>query len=159
MRVQGAVHVNRIPPRMPVQNYRTFEIRSPLATHYRDASCAEADCDQLANGWLTVADESTDVGQRVAETIRAMRGRKDFIEQRGCPEHGIPNTITCFIFRPGQECFRAHKVPLDRPATFIERDGDWRGNPTRRRRVLRADQWVDDFATHQEEIADTVRRG
>lgn len=150
--------VNRIQPLMPVTAYKSFQIRSPLATHFRPASCAEAECEQRAKGWLIAANEGTAMGQRQAHLVRTS-GRK-YTEQRGYEPEGIPAAFTCFIFAPGQECFRPHKLPLDRPQQFIERDGDFRGNPTGFRRVhARPDDWIDAFATNQDKIADIVRRG
>ena len=48
---------------MPAQNYKTWEVIYPHASHYRPATCAEVDCSHYLNGWQTVVDESTNLGQ------------------------------------------------------------------------------------------------
>jgi hypothetical protein len=52
-------------------------------------------------------------------------------------------------------------VRIDKPPLFLVRDGDWRGNPrrTRARQHLNPGNWVEDFATHQQAIADEIEKG
>lgn len=124
---------------------KTYSIRAPLATHFRPASCEEYGCDALAHGWMSPIDESTDLGARQAHYIRTESGRK-FVEQRA--EDGK----TLFVFEAGQECFTPHHVALDRPELFIVRDRDQIQRRT-------PESWVDDFLTHQQEIADAIQEG
>jgi hypothetical protein len=142
--------MNRITPVGPVHAYKTYEIVSPISTHYRDGTCDEAGCLAQQHGWKTTVDEATELGQRQAHYIRTQAGRR-FLEERTAAG------LTDFTFEPGQRCFATHKVPLERPELYVVRGGDWRGNPTGEvRRHSGADSWVDDFATHQDRIARIV---
>lgn len=144
---------NRIVPALPVTAMKTYSIKAPIQTHHRPATCAEADCPHHLNGWSSTFDVSTDLGREQAGYVRAMSGRK-FVEER------VAETMVRFTFEAGQQCFRSdeHTVPLEREPFYIVRGGDWRGN-TGSRRDLNADNWVDDFATHQEQLADRLSEG
>jgi hypothetical protein len=145
--------VNRIEPAMPVQSYKTYEIRAPRSTHFRPASCMEFGCLAHRNGWATLIDPSTPLGEQQAYYIRKQSGRKYVEESLG------PNALR-FTFEAGQRCFAKHEVPIGKPELFVVRDGDWRGNPTGRvRRHVQATDWVDDFAEHQIRVAEQVQRG
>lgn len=142
-------------PKLPVTAYKTYEIAAPRSTHFRAATCAEADCRYHVNGWQTAVDESTDLGKQQAYYIRNQSGRR-YSEDRN-----LTPGLTLFTFEPGQTCFAAdrHVVPLDRPALFLVRGGDWRGNPTGELVRRSADDWVDDFATHQDKLATELQKG
>ena len=145
----------RILPNLPAADYKTYQILSPLSTHYRTGSCAEAQCGPYLNGWRTVVDEGTDLGRRQAHYVRLESGR-GYSEARG--EDGL----TVFTFEAGQSCFATpHQIPLDRPEIYVVRDGDWRGNPrgTEPRVHSRPADWVDDFATHQDRLKTAIERG
>ena len=138
--------LNRVEPKGPAHVYKTYQIVSPLSTHWRDGTCEEAGCKGYEFGWQTAVDEATDLGARQAHYIRRQSGRR-FTERR--TEIGL----TAFVFEPGQTCFATHKVPLERPELYVVRGGDWRGNPRGDvRRHSSPDAWVDDFATHQDRI-------
>jgi hypothetical protein len=140
----------RITPNLPASAYKTYHITSPISTHYRTGTCAEAGCLAYRHGWQTSVDEATDLGQRQAHYIRKLAGRR-FVERR--TELGL----TAFTFEPGQQCFAEHKVSLDRPELYVVRGGDWRGNPTGDvRKHAGPDSWVNDFAEHQDRIARAV---
>ena len=65
-----------------------------------------------------------------------------------------------FAFTEGQRCCGSaeHRVQY-KPALFVVRDGDWRGNPTGRTRThVRPEDWVEDFAEHQDSISTTLKR-
>lgn len=145
--------VNRITPGLPVTSMQTYAIRAPLETHFRKATCREVDCPHYLKGWKTVADESTDLGQRQAAYIRHTAGRH-FTEERNV------EGVTTFVFPAGQTCFRSgdHQVRLDRPEIFLKVGGDWRGFTTPPQ-VMRADDWQEDFEEHQAEIADAIEGG
>lgn len=144
---------NRIQPALPVHGYQTYQIVAPLSTHWRVATCEEVDCPALERGWTTTVDEQTNLGKKQAHYIRR-EAKRSFTEEK------LPTGLTAFRFKPGQTCFRQHKTRVEREEIFVRRDGDWRGNPTQaRRRYDRPDQWVDDFATHQEDIARHHERG
>lgn len=146
--------VMRLAPKLPPGAYKTYQILSPLGTHFRNATCDEVECAYQAQGWRTVIDERTDLGAGQARYIRAESGRK-FVEERG--EDGL----TSFTFEPGQQCFTQHKVSLERPEHFLVRGGDWRGDPTGAKPYVHrtADEWTEDFATHQDKIATLIERG
>lgn len=140
--------LNRIQPAGPVQAYKTYQVISPVSTHYRDGTCAEAGCLDHRNGWRTTVDEATDLGARQAQYIRKQSGRR-YTEAR--TEVGL----TAFTFEAGQRCFRTHKVPLGRPELYVVRDGDWRRYGSARR-FSGPDAFVNDFGDHQDRIARIV---
>lgn len=145
--------MNRIPPKMPAQAYQTFGIVAPVSTHWREATCEEVDCPAYINGWSTHVDEATPLGEKQAHYIRR-EAKRSFTESKR------PDGLTTFEFKSGQTCFRQHKARVEREELFVRRTGDHRGSPDGFRRVYdRPDQWVDDFATHQDEIARHNQRG
>ena len=146
--------VNRIEPGMPVDAYKTYRILSPPSTHFRPATCAEVDCEAYLNGWRSIIDETTVLGEQQAHYIRKQSGRS-FIE------HRFESGLTRFSFEAGQKCFaRGHQVRLDRPEHYLVRGGDWRGNPTGETRThVNAADWVEDFGEHQQRLLDQIERG
>lgn len=143
----------RFPPAMPAAAYKTYAIQAPLATHWNVTTCADADCAAHALGWDSLIDERTELGQRQAHYIRKESGRK-FTEELQ------PDGLTRFAFEAGQKCFAQHNGRNMRPERFVERDGDFRGNPTRRRREFaRPDEWVESFAEHQDKLRTQIERG
>jgi hypothetical protein len=139
----------RTEPNLPVHAYKTYAITSPISTHYREARCTEAGCLAQRNGWKTVVDESTALGQKQAFYIRSRSGRK-YVETR-------TGGTTEFVFEAGQQCFATHQVPLDRPELYVVRGGDFRGNPTGEvRRFSSPDAFVNDFGEHQDRLARVI---
>ncbi|MEV7154913.1 hypothetical protein AB0N77_09840 [Streptomyces misionensis] len=144
--------VFRIEPQMGPEAYKTYAIVSPISTHMRRATCEEVGCEHYLNGWRVRVEALT------PDLVRAARnsGRK-------YTEQSIAQGETWLVFDPGQPCFKAHehRAPIGRPPLYLVRDGDHRGNPrgTQTRRYDRPDQWVDDFATHQDTLADEIRKG
>lgn len=147
-------------PLLPPHLRKTYRIASPLTTHWRTVTCAEYECLPYLNGWTSRIDERTDLGQAQARYIRFNSGRS-FKEERD--EAGM----TLFHFEPGQQPFddaerthSTHKLPIGKPELFIVRGGDHRGNPRQEfRRHARPEDWVDDFANHQQKIADAIQKG
>ena len=152
----GHTQVSRILPAMPAASYKTYSMAMPLATHWRPASCAEVDCDAYRNGWVSTFDISTDLGQKQHDYCSHDRTR-GFSTQRVGP------ALVKFIYPPGNRCFQAgdHRVPLQRPARYLVTGGDWRGNPrgVPPRVHKRAEDWIEDFATHQDKIATAISNG
>lgn len=141
--------VNRIDPNLPVQAYQTYEITSPRDTHVV-AACEQVGCEAWRHGWDSVIDERTELGQAQAAYIRS-RSRRTFREMT--TEQGF----TVFRFESGQRCFAEHKT---RPEMYLVRDGDWRGNPTGRKRLhTRAADWVEDFGENQLRLVDQQQKG
>jgi hypothetical protein len=139
------------------EDMRTFMIRAPLETHWRPATCAEVDCPHYLGGWDSIIDETDpDLGQAQAHHIRHDSGRR-FTEERNAVG------LTIFHFEPGQTCFDAatHRTLLGRPELFIVREGDSRGNPrgTPARVHQTPDNWVEEFALHQQQLSDLREKG
>src|SRR5258708_3372715 len=144
----------RVPPALPAAAMKTYQIAAPLATHWRPASCEEADCLAYLHGWQTSVDESAELGQRQADYIRSA-AKRHYSERRA--ETGL----TVFTFEAGQACFGQHRVPNTRPERFLVTGGDFRGNPlgTPPREHVRPDDWVEDFAESLDEIRTRHERG
>lgn len=143
----------RIEPAMPVQSYKTYSVRQPEKTHWRAATCAEMNCAHHVNGWETVVDEATDLGQKQAHYIRHDKTRKH-VETRG--ETGL----THFSFESGQTCFTPHKTTVGRPELYVVRSGDWRGSPDGLiRKHVNAEQFIEDLGEHQQKLADRLEKG
>jgi hypothetical protein len=140
--------LNRVEPAAPASAYQTFRIISPPDRSVRTA-CEDAGCLAWRNGWETKVDESTELGRAQAAYIRQRSGRT-FREMR------TTEGLTVFRFEPGQRCFAEHRT---RPEIYAVRGGDWRQDRGLIRRHTRAADWVEDFAEHQQRIADQTRRG
>ncbi|MFE2311673.1 hypothetical protein ACFXC8_00480 [Streptomyces sp. NPDC059441] len=141
--------VNRIDPNMPVGAYQTYSITAP-----RDAAvvaaCEQVACPAWQFGWESKVDETTDLGKQQAAYIRQQSGRT-FREQR------TGDGLTVFRFEPHQRCFEEHRT---RPEIYLVRDGDWRGNPTgRKRQHTRPADWVEDMTENQGRIVDLQQKG
>jgi hypothetical protein len=145
--------LSRVEPALDADAMKTYGLVAPLATHWRPATCEEVDCPTMAAGWRTAVDEAEELGQRQAHYIRHQAGRR-YVEHR-------EGALTVFIFEAGQPCFAAHQAPLEREPIYLVRGGDWRGNPrgTPARVHTRPADWVDDFATHQQRLADRLQEG
>lgn len=141
-----------VEPRMGPESYKTYSIQAPLATHFRPATCEEVGCPNFLNGWRNRVEGLT------PELLHAARnsGRK-YTELR------VAEGETWLMYEAGQPCFQAslHRAPIGRPELFIVRDGDRRGNPrgTKARLHQRPADWLDDFAEHQQDLADAAERG
>lgn len=170
---------NRVAPGWPVQAFQTFQIASPRQTHTRPATCAEVDCDAHRYGWrTTVPADSPQAAYIRAEcspvdaplSPAAAAGRRRYREVTDVHETvagaGLPAGqvlgVIVFEFPAGQTCFAEHRVKLDRPELYVVRDGDWRtsGDPTaRHRQHTKPEHWVDEFATHQDNVATARQKG
>lgn len=144
--------VTRIDPQAGPESFKTYQIVAPRSTHFRPASCGEVDCLNYANGFQAVIDTSTMLGERQARYIENKSGRH-FTSDGGEP-------VVTYTFPAGQRCFTEHQLPLEREPLFVVRDGDYRGNPRGTKPVhRRAEDWVDDFATHQQTLAERIEKG
>lgn len=143
-------HLFRPDPKLPVTAMKTYSVRMPVASHFRKATCAEVDCPAYLNGWRTVL---TDGQVDMIDALRAS-GRQ-FRED-------VDGQVHTFWFEPGTPCFRAteHRLSLERDPILTVRAGDWRGNPSGWvQRHTRAEDWVEDFALHQQRVADQAEKG
>lgn len=147
-----AANLFRVQPLMDAAAYKTYAVVSPLRTHFRPGTCAEAECPHYLHGWRVRVENLTPDLVQAAKTS----GRK-YQEQRAAEGE------TWLVFEAGQACFRAsqHRVRIDRPPLYVVRDGDFRGNPrgTKDRVHVNPGNWVDDFAMHQQAIADEIEKG
>jgi hypothetical protein len=139
-------------PVLPVTAMDTFAIKASR----RNADCNEpgVECDFWETGWYSTFDESTPLGIAQAGYVRFKSGRK-FVEKR------LDSGLTEFWFPPHQRCFNPHSVP-DADEVFIQRGGDWRGDPdphNNRRRFSRPDDWVDAFANRTIWWHERIQRG
>lgn len=140
----AGVQLNRWQPAGPVQAYKTYGLAMPVETHRRRASCAEVNCPHYLHGWATTVAAGSD-----DEALIRRAGRHFTIPER------LEGGFVRFTFPPGQPCFRAasHTISLEREPFYGVRDGDWRGNPTgRRRRHANGADWTDDFMTHVDRV-------
>jgi hypothetical protein len=94
-------------------------------------------------------DESLDLGARQAAYIRQRAGRP-FTEARD-------GGLTVFTFPPGTDCFTQHQTRRSRPPLFVVRQGDWRGHFGAPQVHSSPEAWVDDFASHQDRLAQARR--
>lgn len=150
-----------IEPKMGPESYKSYVISRPLATHWREftredirtgKACEAVNCDHYLHGWaVRIEGLPPDLLHMALNS-----GRKFTIVALAAGESWIH-------FEPGQWCFKAgtHRVPNEEPALYIVRDGDQRGNPrgTKARQHLRPALWVEDFAEHQDKLADAQQRG
>lgn len=138
--------LNRIVPQVGPENYKTYQIARPKATHTRPATCAEVECKPYQNGWVTRVPRGSE-----AEQIFLSLDRKRF------PYKEMEGTRSerAFLFPPGVRCFKAdtHVVPVDRPALYVVKGGDWRGNPRGDvRRHTQPMHWVEDMQEHLDQV-------
>lgn len=143
--------MNRITPQGRVQDYKTYQIVSPLSTHWVPATCAEKECPDYLKGWRIRIEGLPPEMVHAAKTSGRKFTELDVTEN----EHWL-------VFEAGQPCFRAseHRKLLDKQEIFVVRDGDWRGNPTGNvRRHTRPEHWQEDFALHQDQLARRIEQG
>jgi hypothetical protein len=154
--IRGAMPLQRIPVHSGPENFQTYSMRQPLSTHWRVATCEEVDCQDFLNGFVTTVDTGTELGQKFYEFITHDKTRSYSMQRVG-------DRIIKFVYKPGNTCWkqREHRILIGKPSLFIVTGGDWRGNPrqTPRRTHTRAEDWVEDFAGHQDKIAQMVKRG
>jgi hypothetical protein len=153
--------VNRIAPAMGPEGYKTYEMDMPLGTHWRPVSCEDYECDDFMHGFVLTVDTSTDLGKKQFHFVTHDKTRKMSMQRVG-------EYVFKFLYGPGNKCFknvegdpRRHKLPIGRPPFFLVSGGDWRGNPrgTPTMTHRRPEDWIDDFANHQDKLATAFQRG
>jgi len=146
----------RMQPLGPVQAYKTYAIRQPLATHWRRATCEEVGCEAFLKGWVTRVPAGSPQAEYIASKVHGRR----FHETTG---HGnLARAEREFMFAPGQPCFRAseHRLPHGRPPLYVVRGGDHRGNPSGERLVhRRPEDWAEDLGEHLDMIKERQEKG
>lgn len=141
--------INRFEPQLPVQSMKTYAIVAPKTTV--PATCADVGCEHYLNGWrLRIDSLPADLVHAATHSGRKFE-RLDVAEGE-----------TWLVFEAGQPCFRAAEhvrvmqVDDDRFGVVA---GDWRGYLGVIRKHTRAEDWVDDFAAHQDALATRLEQG
>lgn len=154
-------------PRVPAHLLKHYVLAAPRSTHWRPATCEEVRCSAFVDGWTSVFDESTELGRAQADYVR---GKFTLPNGEKCgrkyTEYRRENsTLVTFRFFPGQKPFGDehdnHAVPLGRPAIFAVIDPQVdNGTPYIHDGVENgAVNWTDDFANHQDRLADKAKEG
>jgi hypothetical protein len=150
--------LNRLAQKVGPEFYKTYTIDAPIASHWRPATCEEYECDDFLYGFVLTIDPTTDLGQRQLYFVKHDKSRKGSVQQ-------ISPQVIKVTYGPGNQCFEpkrsTHRVPVGRPPFYLVYGGDWRGNPRGTATLVhrRPDDWVDDCATNQQRIAQSVQKG
>lgn len=134
-------------PQGPSGAYQTYSMSRRPDTLIK-AACAEVGCQAYLRGWETAVDESTDLGRTQAAYIRTKAGRT-FSELR-------KGELTVFRFEPHQRCFADHHTVAEK---FTVLSGDWRAYSGVQRVHANGRDWADDFAEHQDLLANEIEKG
>jgi hypothetical protein len=133
-----------------------FNVRSPLATHWREASCEEIDCESYRTGWRLRYD-TLPPDMQYAATHSGRRYTEITVDFDPDTQQFYNPPATFLVFEAGQPCFRSrqHRVPTGRPEVYVARN-DMTGE-----RVLHTSpqNWVDHCGEHVESIVDIMKRG
>lgn len=147
----------RVAPRMAVQQYQTFSVHMPAESHWRPASCEEVDCPKWRNGWKTSFVPGTADGDKIRFFIKNSTIKRTYTVVRLADRTEV-------VFPAGMECFKQdhpstrHRLPIPKPQIHVVRGGDWRASTTERK-VVKAPEWVDRFATNQDKLKTLIERG
>jgi hypothetical protein len=156
----GRTKVSRWAPEAGPEHFQTFSMRRPLGTHWRKATCAEYECNEYLRGFVLKIDLGTDLGQRQYHYVTHDRTRSYTLDRVG-------DRLVHVLYGPGNECFASaakeatHIVQNGRPPFYLVSGGDWRGNPRGTPRYVhrRPEDWVENFAEHQDKLATIKQRG
>lgn len=132
----------------PVQHMKSYQLLQPFETHYRVATCREAECRSFREGMSVTFDLTSPEHVALANWMRNRSGLRFSYVQTG--------TSVQFLVPAGQNgpCLRArlrpHRVPLERDPFMIIRGGDFRGNPSSYRHEedspdFFVEQWAEDL--------------
>lgn len=145
----------QIQPLMPAQSYKTYGMAMPLSSHFRRGTCEEVQCEPFLNGFVATFDLATDLGQKQYAYCKEDKDRSFSMQRVGL-------NIVKLVYKPGTPCFKRgeHRVPIGREPFFTVTGGDWRGNPRGTgMRHNNGENWVDDFANHQDKLKTALERG
>lgn len=144
--------------RLPAQVMKTYGLAAPQASHFREATCAEVECPNRANGWVSAFDVTDPDKARAANMVRLHSGKAFTIQELTGPSGRVEKVV--FTFAAGQDCWQRHRVALERDPVAYVRGGDFRGNPQGDWRThTRLDDWVEDLGDNQQRIIDRINRG
>jgi len=134
-------------PRMPVDAYQTFSVKSRPDKAIKTV-CERVGCAAWRQGWESVIDESTQLGQQQAAFIRS--SGRTFREQRTAVG------LTVFRFEAYQRCFEDHQTM---PEKYVVQRGDWRAKVGELRVHKRASDWVEHVQQHMGLLLDEKAKG
>lgn len=145
-------------PRLPERLKKHYLLLAPLETHWRPATCEEVACDRWVNGWELVIPAGPRAQDRI-DYVRADRARakKEYRRPDGTVVFRFPPCTPLYAGNPEHD---NHRIRIDRPELFgvLDRKRDpgirWHGG-----RGNGADDWVDDFANHQDTLSEAHKRG
>ena len=147
---------NRLTPKAGPEHFKSYAWRAPIETHWRRGTCEEYECAGYLNGFVTTVDVGTDLGRKQYYFLTHDKTRKPSIQR-------VSERLIKFVYAPGNRCmsYGDHRVPIGKPPLLLVLGGDWRGNPRNLRTVVHRsmENWVEDFALHQDKIAEVVGRG
>ena len=135
-------------PRMPVEAYQTFSVKSRPDRAVKTV-CERVGCPQWRHGWESLIDESTPLGREQAAWIRT-QSRRTFREQRNAVG------LTVFRFESGQRCFNEHQTM---PEKYVVQRGDWRAKLGEVRVHKRASDWIEHVQQHMGRLLDERDKG
>jgi hypothetical protein len=155
----------RLQPQMSPESYNTYSITSPRDVMIK-AACEQVGCAAWLHGWESTIDESTAcglVGRGLCRWVRTGNRpcgvcQANYIRTQSGREFRERRTtagLTVFRFEPRQRCFAEHKT---RPESYVVARGDWRRSAVTRVHANAAD-WTEDFALHQQNLADRLNQG
>lgn len=157
----GPLNLDKVSPRVRAgigpEHFKSYAVSAPVSTHWRPGTCEEYECDDYLHGFVFTCDLSTELGQSQYYYLTHDKERRYSIQRPS-------ENIVKFIYGPGNRCFsrtgEPHYVPVGRPPFYLVHGGDWRGNPRGDQMVhRRVEDWIDDFANHQDKIATRTQRG
>ncbi len=124
---------------MTSPTHKTYSLAQPTATHTRKASCEEVNCAHFLDGWTY---DTRHLDERLWRAIQ--QSGKRFRRE-------VLLGVEYLVFYPGQQCFAEHRVPNDREPFYLLTHHARRMN-LRTATKFTPDNWVNDFAEHQEII-------
>lgn len=140
---------------------QTYAIRSPLATHFRKATCEEVDCSAWRNGWTLLIDGlSADLYYTATHSGRKYREVLITASEVMAPLY--PTAGRYLVFEAHQPCFasNSHRVTLERPAFyFVGRHPKQQPLQIARARQLNDVDFVDHMQEHLDHIREEIERG
>jgi hypothetical protein len=137
-------------------NTTSYRAIAPIGSHFRDATCAEVNCDKYVNGWWIALNPKDETHQQTVIDLKERTNLKYKTMQHIDPVNGKPNGFIRYEFYPGQECLQNtinktrynqswHKVSLERPVITIKKEHN---------RYVKKEhsQWVDEMDDHLHEL-------
>lgn len=93
----------------------SFAASAPKETHWRKATCEEAECWRFLQGFRVPLEPANDKpirgGTSMKSTVEWMRAEKS-MGRLAFTETRIGDGIVDFVFPPGHQCFEGHALPI-----------------------------------------------